>query len=194
MQVSVSADAPAAERESRKTRKRRDISLYLGTACPVYFMMVPPCAARRIGTSYYSGSCNMCRMPVGCFAEKTLLLADADEMLRMHPKPLQFALFGRADLSYNEASNRIGSVHTGRSDIRMNQRMEFLRQFQWEKRHHAARITLDADMPLPYRDASLPDAMRTALRLKLALEMVQKHTFVQPVHIIFYNPNGEYIH
>ena len=59
----------------------------------------------------------------------------------------------------------------------MNQRMEFLRQFQWEKRHHAARITLDADMPLPYRDASLPDAMRTALRLKLALEMETPYLF-----------------
>ena len=53
----------------------------------------------------------------------------------------------------------------------MTGRIESLKQMQWEHRHHAARIALDESMPLPYRDPALEDAMRTALRMKLALEM-----------------------
>jgi len=53
----------------------------------------------------------------------------------------------------------------------MTGRIERLKQMQWDRVHHAARIVLDENMPLPYRNPALEDAMRTALRMKLALEL-----------------------
>ena len=59
----------------------------------------------------------------------------------------------------------------------MTGRIEFLKQLQWEKKHHAARIALPEKMELPYRDEALPDVMRSALRLKLALDMEKPYLF-----------------
>ena len=59
----------------------------------------------------------------------------------------------------------------------MTGRIEFLKQLQWEKKHHAARIALPEEMELPYRDEALPDVMRSALRLKLALDMEKPYLF-----------------
>ena len=53
----------------------------------------------------------------------------------------------------------------------MTNRIETLKQLQWDRVHHAARRTLPADMPLPYRSAALSDTMRCALRTRLALNM-----------------------
>jgi len=52
-----------------------------------------------------------------------------------------------------------------------------LKQLQWARVHHGARIKLDPAMPLPYRDASVPDVMRTALRTKMALDMEEPYLF-----------------
>ena len=59
----------------------------------------------------------------------------------------------------------------------MTGRIDFLKQLQWEKKHHAARIALPEAMELPYRDEALPDVMRSALRLKLALDMEKPYLF-----------------
>ena len=59
----------------------------------------------------------------------------------------------------------------------MTGRIEFLKRLQWEKKHHAARIALPEEMELPYRDEALPDVMRSALRLKLALDMEKPYLF-----------------
>lgn len=59
----------------------------------------------------------------------------------------------------------------------MTERIMALKQHQWERRHHAARVVLQNDMPLPYRDPSLSDVTRTALRLKTALEMETPYLF-----------------
>ena len=59
----------------------------------------------------------------------------------------------------------------------MTERIERIKQLQWEGRHHAARMALCGDMPLPYRDPGMPHAMRTALRMKLALEMETPYLF-----------------
>ena len=59
----------------------------------------------------------------------------------------------------------------------MTGRIQALQHFQWERMHHAARIALPDDLQLTYRDPSLPDAMRTALRLKQALEMETPYLF-----------------
>ncbi len=53
----------------------------------------------------------------------------------------------------------------------MNERIRRQKEYMWEKQHHAARITLPENMELPYREPSLPDYARTALRLKTALDM-----------------------
>ena len=59
----------------------------------------------------------------------------------------------------------------------MTSRIASLKQLQWDRIHHSARMALDPAMPLPYRDASLPDIMRTALRTKLALDMETPYLF-----------------
>jgi len=59
----------------------------------------------------------------------------------------------------------------------MTDRIRAMKDFQWERKHHAARIQLDRNMKLPYRDANLPDYTRTALRLKLALDMESPFLF-----------------
>ena len=59
----------------------------------------------------------------------------------------------------------------------MTNRITQLMHFQWEQLHHAARIHLDPEMPLTYRDRSLSDTMRTALRLRQALEMETPYIF-----------------
>ena len=53
----------------------------------------------------------------------------------------------------------------------MTQRIQAMLHFQWERMHHAARIALPENLSLSYRDPALSDAMRTALRMKQALEM-----------------------
>ena len=59
----------------------------------------------------------------------------------------------------------------------MTERIAALKQFQWDRKHHAARIRLNADLPLPYRSAGLSDVERTTLRLKTALEMETPYLF-----------------
>jgi len=59
----------------------------------------------------------------------------------------------------------------------MTNRISALKQLQWDRAHHSARITPDPDMPLPYRSAALPDVTRTALRTKLALDMETPYLF-----------------
>ena len=59
----------------------------------------------------------------------------------------------------------------------MTARIEALKQLQWNRVHHAARRALAADMALPYRDASLSDVTRCALRTKLALDMETPYLF-----------------
>ena len=59
----------------------------------------------------------------------------------------------------------------------MTERIRALMHFQWERLHHAARIALPEDLELTYRDQSLPDTLRTALRLKQALEMETPYLF-----------------
>lgn len=53
----------------------------------------------------------------------------------------------------------------------MTDRISAFKAFQWDKKHHAARISLSSAMVLPYRNNQLPDYARTALRLKTALDM-----------------------
>lgn len=59
----------------------------------------------------------------------------------------------------------------------MTDRIQAIKDYQWEKRHHQARHPLPEGLALPYREKSLPDFMRTALRLKQALEMEQPFLF-----------------
>ena len=59
----------------------------------------------------------------------------------------------------------------------MTQRIQAMLHFQWEGLHHAARISLPEDLSLTYRDPALSDAMRTALRMKQALEMETPYLF-----------------
>lgn len=59
----------------------------------------------------------------------------------------------------------------------MNERIASLKHFQWERMHHAARIALPEELALTYRDKSLTDATRTALRLKQALAMETPYIF-----------------
>jgi len=59
----------------------------------------------------------------------------------------------------------------------MTARIETLKQLQWNRTHHSARRALTPDMPLPYRDASLSDTMRCALRTKLALALETPYLF-----------------
>lgn len=59
----------------------------------------------------------------------------------------------------------------------MTERIRKLKDYQWEHLHHTARIKLDEDLPLQYRDRSLTDTMRTALRLKQALAMEKPFLF-----------------
>lgn len=64
----------------------------------------------------------------------------------------------------------------------MTDRIVALKDYQWEKKHHAARRALPAALPAPYRDAALSHPMRTALRLKTALE--HETPFLFPGEII----------
>lgn len=59
----------------------------------------------------------------------------------------------------------------------MTERIASLKQLQWEREHHRARISLKDDLPLPYRDPELSDITRTSLRLKLALELEKPYLF-----------------
>lgn len=59
----------------------------------------------------------------------------------------------------------------------MTDRIETLKQLQWNRAHHAARQVLPSDMPLPYRDASLSDVMRCALRTRLAPDLETPYLF-----------------
>ena len=59
----------------------------------------------------------------------------------------------------------------------MTDRILALKQFQWERHHHAARITLPVEMEMPCRDKALPDVIRTAKRLQQALAMETPYFF-----------------
>ena len=52
----------------------------------------------------------------------------------------------------------------------MTERIRILREYQWARRHHAFRQDLQVD-PAPYRAADMPDYVRTARRLSLALSL-----------------------
>ncbi len=59
----------------------------------------------------------------------------------------------------------------------MTLRLESLKSLQWQRIHHSARIPLPGNLALPYRDASLSDVRRTAMRLSLALDMETPYLF-----------------
>ena len=59
----------------------------------------------------------------------------------------------------------------------MTDRIQVLKNKQWERAHHKARCTLPADLPMPWRDSQIPDTLRTALRLQQALEMETPYLF-----------------
>ncbi len=61
----------------------------------------------------------------------------------------------------------------------MTDRIQAMRQFQWEHKHHTARTFLPEDLHLRYRDNALPDYARTALRLEQALETEEPYFFPQ---------------
>ena len=52
----------------------------------------------------------------------------------------------------------------------MTERIEMLKRFQWDKRHHVYRRAAEANVERAWRDPALSDAMRTAIRLKCALD------------------------
>lgn len=56
-------------------------------------------------------------------------------------------------------------------------RIEALRRYQWEKKHHAARRAPVEEQDLPYRDAALSDDARVALRLRMALALETPYLF-----------------
>ena len=59
----------------------------------------------------------------------------------------------------------------------MTERIQALKRFQWERLHHAARIALPEDLKLTYRDKKDSDVLRTAKRLKQALELETPYIF-----------------
>ena len=59
----------------------------------------------------------------------------------------------------------------------MTPRLERIKQLQWNRAHHSARAALPLDLPLPYRDPSLCDTARTALRMKTALSLETPYLF-----------------
>ena len=59
----------------------------------------------------------------------------------------------------------------------MTSHIAALKQLQWDRIHHSARIALDPAIPLPYRDAGLSDITRSALRTKLALDLETPYLF-----------------
>lgn len=61
----------------------------------------------------------------------------------------------------------------------MTDRIQAMRQFQWEHKHHTARTFLPEDLHLRYRDNAFPDYARTALRLEQALETEEPYFFPQ---------------
>ena len=52
----------------------------------------------------------------------------------------------------------------------MTGRIEALKEFQWRKRHHAYRRPVPEGIERAWRDPALSGAMRTAIRLKCALD------------------------
>lgn len=63
----------------------------------------------------------------------------------------------------------------------MNARLEQLKNYMWEHKHHAARVALKEGIEQEYRNSSLPDYMRTALRLKTALAMETPYFFPEEI-------------
>ena len=59
----------------------------------------------------------------------------------------------------------------------MTERIRTLKQLQWDRVHHSARIALPEDMPLPYRNSALSDIARVALRMEQALAMETPYLF-----------------
>ncbi len=53
----------------------------------------------------------------------------------------------------------------------MTERIRSLKDFMWQRKHHAARVSVPEGAELVYRDASMADYTRTATRLKTALEL-----------------------
>ena len=64
----------------------------------------------------------------------------------------------------------------------MTERIAFLKEYQWNKSHHAARKSIPEGVEKKYRDASFPDTLRTALRLKTALAL--ETPFLAPREIL----------
>lgn len=59
----------------------------------------------------------------------------------------------------------------------MTDRIQAIKEFQWNRRHHAARKKLPEDLKLSYRNRSLPDHRRSALRLSQALSLETPYFF-----------------
>ena len=59
----------------------------------------------------------------------------------------------------------------------MTERIKRLKQQQWDRLHHAARVSLEPAMALPYRDAALSDVTRTSLRMEQALALETPYLF-----------------
>ena len=59
----------------------------------------------------------------------------------------------------------------------MTERIQRLKAYQWDRRHHEARRELPEGMALPYRDAAMSDVARVALRTKMALDMETPYLF-----------------
>ena len=52
----------------------------------------------------------------------------------------------------------------------MTDRIRYLKEYQWERKHHAQRVSLPEGIEAAYRKEELGDVSRTALRLKTALD------------------------
>ena len=61
--------------------------------------------------------------------------------------------------------------------IPLTDRIQALKLLQWNRVHHAARIALDPDMALAYRNPDHSDVMRTSLRMQQALSMETPYLF-----------------
>ena len=61
--------------------------------------------------------------------------------------------------------------------ILLTDRIQTLKLQQWNRVHHAARITFSPDMPLLYRNPAQSDVTRTSLRLEQALSLETPYLF-----------------
>ena len=59
----------------------------------------------------------------------------------------------------------------------MTDRIQKIKDAQWERRHHAARIPVPEGIEKNYRKPELADHMRTAVRLETALKLETPYFF-----------------